>query len=300
MSITSRNNHSVFETKNGNEHDLTDHNAISLYLKEIGFYALLTFEQELELGRRIQQHQDETAREQMIQANLRLVVKIAKSYLHHGLALLDLIEEGNLGLIHATSKYDPERGYRFSTYATWWIRQYIERGINNQGRTVRLPVHIAKEIATYTSAERKLSQQLKREPNATDVATYLNKPLSVVRRMLNLSDAITSIDAPISKDMDKTLLDNLLDEENTAPETLLQSHDVAQHIDHWLSLLSKRQKQVIIRRFGLYEEDVATLEEIGHDLHLTRERVRQIQAEALRKLRKILDKENISWDIVSD
>ena len=287
------------QSKNG-EYSSSEHDNISIYLKEIGFYSLLTFEQELSLGRRIQQHQDKDAQREMVQANLRLVVKIAKGYLHHGLGFLDLIEEGNLGLIHATTKYDPERGYRFSTYATWWIRQYMERGISNQGRTVRLPVHISKEIATYVSATRKLTIKLKREPNAKDISEHLDKPEATIKHMLNLGESIASIDAPLNKDIDKNLLDSLLDESLPSPDSLLQHEDVQHHIDKWLNLLTPRQQHIIVRRFGLQDHEAETLEQVGQALNITRERVRQIQIEALKKLRKILAKENSSWDIFSE
>ena len=279
------------------EADTREMDATRLYLSEIGFSPLLTAEQEVTLARRALKGDGE-ARKRMIESNLRLVVKIARRYMNRGLALLDLIEEGNLGLIRAVEKFDPERGFRFSTYATWWIRQTIERGLMNQTRTIRLPIHIVKEINVYLRAARRLSQSLDREPSPEDVANELDKPISEVKRMLGLNERVTSIDVPRGYENDRSLLDSIPDEQNTDPSVILQDDDVQAHIEMWLSKLSDKQRAVVERRFGLFGRDIATLEEVGNELGVTRERVRQIQIEALRRLREILEREGFSVDSV--
>ena len=271
--------------------------ATRLYLSEIGFSPLLTAEEEVSLARRARKG-DADARRRMIESNLRLVVKIARRYMNRGLALLDLIEEGNLGLIRAVEKFDPERGFRFSTYATWWIRQTVERGLMNQTRTIRLPIHVVKEINVYLRAARRLAQSLDREPSPEDVANELDKPIGEVKRMLGLNERVTSIDVPRTHDSDKSLLDSIPDEQNTDPAVILQDNDVQAHVELWLSKLSSKQRAVVERRFGLFGRDIATLEEVGNELGVTRERVRQIQIEALRRLREILEREGFSVDSV--
>ena len=272
-----------------------DLDATRMYLNEIGFSPLLTAEEEIYYGRKAQAGEDE-ARKRMIESNLRLVVKIARRYMDRGLALLDLIEEGNLGLIRGVEKFDPERGFRFSTYATWWIRQTIERALMNQTRTVRLPIHVVKEINIYLRAARQLSQTLDREPTPEDVANLLDKPIDDVKKMLGMNERITSVDSPTSKDSATSLLDIIPDEHNTDPSLLLQNRDVQAHIDTWLSQLTEKQCAVVERRFGLHGHEVATLEQIGNEIGVTRERVRQIQIEAIKRLRKILEKEGFSLD----
>jgi RNA polymerase nonessential primary-like sigma factor len=269
--------------------------ATRLYLNEIGFSPLLTAEEEVYFSRKALRG-DESARKRMIESNLRLVVKIAKRYMNRGLALLDLIEEGNLGLIRAVEKFDPEKGFRFSTYATWWIRQTIERGLMNQTRTVRLPIHVVKEINVYLRAARKLSQTLGKEPGPEDVAEFLDRPLDEVRHMLGLNERISSVDAPAGRDFEKSLLDTIPDEQNIDPSLLLQNSDVKKHIDLWLGQLTEKQCAVMERRFGLHGRDVATLEQIGNELGVTRERVRQIQIEAIKRLRQILEREGFSLE----
>jgi len=275
-----------------------DLDATRLYLNEIGFSPLLTAEEEVYYSRKLLKG-DESAKKRMIESNLRLVVKIARRYMNRGLALLDLIEEGNLGLIRAVEKFDPERGFRFSTYATWWIRQTIERGLMNQTRTVRLPIHVVKEINIYLRAARKLSQTLDREPTPQDVAEMLDQPIDVVKRMLGLNERETSVDSPSPYDPDKSLLDTLPDEQNLDPSLLLQNSDVKEHIDTWLNLLTDKQCAVVEHRFGLHGREVATLEEIGNELGVTRERVRQIQIEAIKRLRKILLREGFSLETLN-
>ena len=276
-----------------------DMDATRLYLNEIGFSPLLTAEEEVHFAR-LALRGDEAARKRMIESNLRLVVKIARRYMNRGLALLDLIEEGNLGLIKAVEKFDPEKGFRFSTYATWWIRQTIERALMNQTRTVRLPIHIIKEINIYLRAARKLAQTLDREPSPEDVAEMLDQPIEEVKRMLGLNERVTSVDSPAGRDNDKSLLDTIADEQNTDPSLLLQDDDVKQHIDTWLGQLTDKQRAVVERRFGLHGRDVATLEEIGNELGVTRERVRQIQIEAIKRLRQILKREGFSVEALFD
>ncbi len=269
--------------------------ATRLYLKEIGFSPLLTAEEEVYYAR-LAQKGKESARKRMIESNLRLVVKIARRYMNRGLALLDLIEEGNLGLIRAVEKFDPERGFRFSTYATWWIRQTIERGIMNQTRTIRLPVHVVKEINIYQRAARHLSQKLDHEPSPEEVADLLDKPIEDVKRMMGLTERVTSVDAPLDDDPDRSLLDAIADEHTPSPENVLQRDDLQVQLQAWLDELSDKQREVVERRFGLNGREISTLEEVGADIGVTRERVRQIQVEALRRLRILLEKSGYSMD----
>ena len=264
-----------------------------LYLNEIGFSPLLSAEEEVLFARRARRG-DVQARKRMIESNLRLVVKIARRYMNRGMALLDLIEEGNLGLIRAVEKFDPERGFRFSTYATWWIRQTVERALMNQIRTVRLPIHVVKEINSCLRAARRLAQRLDREPRPEDVAGELQLPIEDVKRMLRLNERVASVDARAGFESDKSLLDTIPDENNLDPSVLLQDSDVHQRMDLWLRQLTDKQYAVVERRFGLHGRDVATLEEIGSELGVTRERVRQIQMEAMRRLRQILEREGFS------
>ncbi len=271
--------------------------ATRMYLNEIGFSPLLTAEEEVYYAR-LAQKGDESGRRRMIESNLRLVVKIARRYINRGLAFLDLIEEGNLGLIRAVEKFDPERGFRFSTYATWWIRQTIERAIMNQTRTIRLPIHVVKELNSYLQAARRLAQSLDHEPNAEEIAELLDKPLKDVKRLLKLNERVTSVDVPISRDSDsgKTLIDSIPDESNTDPSELLQDEDVLANLETWIAQLSDKQREVVERRFGLHGYKISTLEEVGNEIGVTRERVRQIQMDALKRLREILEAEGFSSD----
>jgi RNA polymerase nonessential primary-like sigma factor len=269
--------------------------ATRLYLNEIGFSPLLTAEEEVFYARQAQNGQEE-GRKRMIESNLRLVVKIARRYMNRGLALLDLIEEGNLGLIRAVEKFDPERGFRFSTYATWWIRQTIERAIMNQTRTIRLPIHVVKEINLYLRAARHLAQDLEREPGAEEIASLLDKPINEVKRMLGLNERVTSVDTPIGDDEDRMLLDAIPDESNADPSMLLQDENIHHNLELWLSKLNDKQREVVERRFGLHGYERSTLEEVGQEIGVTRERVRQIQMDALKRLREILESEGFSED----
>ena len=250
--------------------------ATQLYLGEIGFSPLLSAEEEVYFSRRALKG-DEASRKRMIVSNLRLVVKIARRYNNRGLALLDLIEEGNLGLIRAVEKFDPERGFRFSTYATWWIRQTIERAIMNQTRTIRLPIHIVKELNVYLRAARELSQKLDHEPTAEEIAESLDKPVQDVTKMLRLNEKITSVDTPIGGENDKVLLDVIADDKGHGPEEDIQDSDIKLNIVKWLEDLSPKQREVLARRFGLLGYEPSTLEDVGVEIGLTRERVRQIR-----------------------
>jgi RNA polymerase nonessential primary-like sigma factor len=273
------------------------YDATQLYLGEIGFSPLLSAEEEVHFAR-LALKGDVEARKRMIESNLRLVVKIARRYINRGLPLLDLIEEGNLGLIRAVEKFDPERGFRFSTYATWWIRQTIERAIMNQTRTIRLPIHVVKELNVYLRAARELTQKLDHEPTPEEIAELVDKPIEDVKRMLGLNERITSIDSPIGKDADKSLLDIIADENNTDPQELLLDDNLREHIDAWLAELPEKQREVLARRFGLRGFEKATLEDVGKAIGLTRERVRQIQVEGLRALRQIMEKHGLSSEMI--
>lgn len=271
--------------------------ATQIYLKEIEFSPLLTPEEEVYYGRLARQG-DDTGRRKMIVCNLRLVVKIARRYMNRGLTLLDLIEEGNLGLIRAVEKFDPERGFRFSTYATWWIRQTVERALMNQTRTIRLPIHVTKELNTYLKVSRRLTQCLGRNPTIDEVANEMGQPPARVKKLLNLSERTTSLDLPISKDNERPVMEVLADEVFPEPDVCLEDNDVIHLVDSWLDELDEKQREVIIRRFGLHGFEAATLEQVGRELGVTRERVRQIQMEALRRLRRILVTRGLSEDIL--
>ena len=271
--------------------------ATQIYLNEIGFSPLLTPEEEVYFAR-LSLKGDAAGRKRMIESNLRLVVKIARRYVNRGLSLLDLIEEGNLGLIRAVEKFDPERGFRFSTYATWWIRQTIERAIMNQTRTIRLPIHVVKELNVYLRAARELTQKLDHEPSAEEIADLLDKPVEDVKRMLGLNERVTSVDTPLGYDSDKSLLDTIPDTQVSDPAELLQDEDMRTSIGEWLDELTEKQREVVARRFGLRGFEASTLEEVGREIGLTRERVRQIQVEALRRLRDILEKHGLTGESV--
>lgn len=268
-----------------------------IYLNEIGYSPLLTAAEEVYYSRRAQRG-DELARKRMIESNLRLVVKIARRYMNRGLAFLDLIEEGNLGLIRAVEKFDPERGFRFSTYATWWIRQTIERAIMNQTRTIRLPIHVIKEINQYLRIARQLVQRLDHEPTLEEIAMAMDRSTDDVRHMMGLNEGVTSVDIPIGKDADRVLLDAIPDEVNPDPFSALQDEDVVSHLDAWLNELTQKQRAVVERRFGLHGYEKATLEEVGDEIGVTRERVRQIQIDALKKLREVMERSGFSQDNV--
>lgn len=263
-----------------------------LYLNEIGKSHLLTAQEEVFFGRLVCQG-NLAARQRMIESNLRLVVKIARRYNNRGLTLLDLIEEGNLGLIRAVEKFDPELGFRFSTYATWWIRQNIEHALMSQTRTVRLPIHLVKELNACLRAERKLAQHLDQKATAEEIAQYLKKPLATIKNLIGLNERITSFDLPIGSNNDRSLVETLAADTDD-PLDAIQQENVSIHVESWITRLTKKQRDVIIRRFGLDGYTATTLEEIGKEIGLTRERVRQIQMEALKRLKNILDKQGMN------
>ncbi len=273
------------------------YDATRLYLKELGSSQLLTADEEKHYGHLALQG-DQAARKKMIESNLRLVVKISRRYLNRGLPLLDLIEEGNLGLIRAVEKFEPDRGFRFSTYATWWIRQTIERALMNQTRTIRLPIHVVKEMNVYLKAYRQLASKLHHDPSIEDVAKHLDKPVKTVEKMFKLNERITSIDAPLKKDTEKSLAE-CLSEENALPlPDNLQNECLAFRISRWLDRLNDKQKEVVSLRYGLRGYDPSTLEEVAGIMGVTRERVRQIQMEALRRLREILEAEGYTAEAI--
>ncbi len=271
--------------------------ATRLYLNEIGASELLTAEEEVYFSRKAQKGH-EPSRLRMIESNLRLVVKIARRYMNRGLALLDLIEEGNLGLMRAVEKFDPERGFRFSTYATWWIRQTIERAIMNQTRTIRLPIHVVKEINIYLRAARKLAQNQDHEPTPEEIADLLDRPIDEVKRMLGLNERITSVDTPFGKNADKPLLDTISDIKSEDPADKIQNDSLNSNLDTWLSKLNEKQREVVERRFGLHGYEISTLEQVAKELGVTRERVRQIQMDGLKRLRVILEKDGFSIETI--
>jgi len=275
----------------------SEFDATRTYLNELSRSKLLNADQEKIYGTRVLQG-DKAARKIMIESNLRLVVKISYRYLNKGLPLLDLIEEGNLGLIRAVEKFDPERGFRFSTYATWWIRQTIERAIMDQTRTIRLPIHIVKEMNTYLKAQRHLAQILDHEPTAQDVADYMDKPLNKVEKMLRLNERVTSVDVPGAKDIDNPLIESISDAEHLGHDEKIQEDCMKQNITSCVFELPEKQREVICRRYGICGYEEATLEQVAQELDVTRERVRQIQMEGLKKLKEILQTNGFSFESV--
>ena len=264
-----------------------------LYFNDIGQNALLTVDEEVRYARLVKQG-DFLSRQKMIEHNLRLVVNIAKHYTGRGLQLLDLIEEGNLGLIHALEKFDPERGFRFSTYATWWIRQSIERAIMYQSRTIRLPVHVIKELNTVLRAMRHLETHSDCDPSPDDVAHLVDLRVEDVRRLLSLNERMTSLDAPLEIDPMLSVGESIADENTPQPDIRLENAEIETYVREWLGQLNERQRSVIERRYGLNGSEINTLEQLAQNLNLTRERVRQIQIEALASLRKILRRSGMS------
>lgn len=268
-----------------------------IYLNDIGQNALLKPDEERRLARLVVEG-DFAARQKMIEHNLRLVVNIAKHYINRGMALLDLIEEGNIGLMHALEKFDPERGFRFSTYATWWIRQSIERAIMNQSRTIRLPVHVIKELNVYLRAQRHLESQMGRDPTLEEIAYQVGKPVDEVRRVMSLNERMASLDAPLDIDPMLSIGESIPDEQQEGPEMVLQNAEVQRYVRDWLKQLNDKQRMVIERRYGLNGYDICTLEDLADHLQLTRERVRQIQIEALESLRRLLRRQGVSRDVL--
>jgi RNA polymerase nonessential primary-like sigma factor len=264
-----------------------------LYLTEIGRSRLLTAEEEVLLARAAQ-NGCMASRQRMIEANLRLVVKVARAYNNRGLPLLDLIEEGNLGLIRAVEKFDPDRGCRFSTYATWWIRQSVERAIMNQCRTVRLPIHVIRELSTHLRAARELEQKLNRKPTPEELAAELETDTQTVLAFSELNEPITSADEPVVPGSERMMLDSLVDEHNSNPESQYSGVAAERLLEHWLDQLSPQQREVVEHRFGLHGHGRRTLEEVGKLMGVTRERVRQIQMAALARMRQVSIREGFA------
>lgn len=257
------------------------------YLNEIGLRSLLTAEEELALSRRVRDG-DFSARQEMLERNLRLVVSIARHYMNRGLPLLDLIEEGNLGLIHALDKFDPERGFRFSTYATWWIRQSIERAVLNQGRLVRLPIHLVRDMNAIYRHRRQFVVLHAREPSLDELAILCDKTPALVEQLMRRSDQVRSLDQPLDGVSEQTFAEVIPDGNGEDPHESFASSESVTLLLAWVDMLPERQRQVIERRYGLRGGEPETLEAIAADLQLTRERVRQIQAEALTRLQGIV------------
>lgn len=268
-----------------------------IYLNEIGANPLLTAAEEASLTRRVKGG-DFEARQIMIERNLRLVVNIAKHYLNRGIPLLDLVEEGNLGLMHALEKFDPDRGFRFSTYATWWIRQNIERAIMNQSRTIRLPVHVVKELNQVLRMQRNLEALGNGEFSLEEVANQLGKSVDEVRALLALGEHTASLDAPLDVDPSLSIGESLADEQVDSPDSQIQNAEVQELVRDWIKKLNDKQRMVIRHRYGMDECEVMTLEELASELGLTRERVRQIQLEALGQLRRAIRRRGISRDVL--
>ena len=271
----------------------------TMYLNEIGHTPLLSATEEVRLAREIIQG-NEDSRKQMIEANLRLVVTLAKRSLNRGLSFLDLIEEGNLGLMRAVEKFDPELGFRFSTYATWWIKQSIDRAIMNNGQTIRMPIHLIKEINSCTKTIRQLTESLGREPTDEELANKLRKPLAEIIKLRKKEIRVCSADTPLPNETDKCLLDVFPDDENADPAFILSNEDLRQKLESWVEQLSARESEIIARRFGLYGYESSTLDEVGEEIGLTRERVRQIQIEALMRLRRFMEREGLNLTYLND
>lgn len=280
------------------EEDYVAADAIKLYLKEIQRSKLLTAEDERELAGLIAEG-DEAARTRMIESNLRLVVKIAKRYMNRGLPFLDLIEEGNMGLIKAVEKFKVSKGCRFSTYATWWVRQSIERALVNQSRTIRLPVHVADDINRLVKVSRELVQRLKRDPSLEEVGAAMGADVAYVRRMMILLKKTYSIEHPMGDNNDYSLIDTIEDKNLTDPGSMIEDLDRFAHVLEWMDELTDNEKEILALRFGLNDREPQTLDTIGQQFGVTRERIRQIEAKSLAKLRKTLE-ERISDEYMDE
>ncbi len=259
--------------------------SIRLYLSEIGRVSLLTAREEIELARRIDKG-DQSAKVKLAEANLRLVVSIAKKYIGRGLSLLDLIQEGNIGLFRAVEKFDPNRGFKFSTYATWWIRQAITRAIADQARTIRIPVHMVETINKLTHAQRRLVQELGREPLLEELAAEMDMDEKKVRHIMKISQDIVSLEAPVGTEEDSKLGDFIEDDDVMSPMESTNKQLLKENIHEMLQYLSPRERKIIVMRFGLEDGVGHTLEEVGREFNVTRERIRQIEAKVLQKLKE--------------
>jgi len=259
--------------------------SIRMYLNEIGRVELLTWEEEISLWKRIRAW-DQEARKKLAAANLRLVVSIAKKYMWRGLWLLDLIQEWNVWLFRAVDKFDPDKGFKFSTYATWWIRQWVTRAIADQARTIRVPVHMIETINKFTHTYRRLTQELTREPLLEELATELDMDIKKVRQIMRISQDILSLDAPVWSEEDTSLGDFIEDDKNQAPDEQTNMNLLKENLYEMLDFLSPRERKIIIMRFGLDGWDMHTLEEVGKEFWVTRERIRQIEAKTLEKLKE--------------
>ncbi len=259
--------------------------SIRLYLCEIGKVDLLSAKEEVDLARRIEKG-DQSAKSKLAEANLRLVVSIAKKYIGRGLSFLDLIQEGNIGLFRAVEKFDPNRGFKFSTYATWWIRQAITRAIADQARTIRIPVHMVETINKLTHAQRRLVQELGREPLIEELAAEMDMEVKKVRHILKISQDIVSLEAPVGTEEDSKLGDFIEDSDALSPADSTNRQLIKENIHEMLQYLSPRERKIIEMRFGLKDGVGHTLEEVGQEFHVTRERIRQIEAKVLQKLKE--------------
>ena len=264
-----------------------------LYLNEIGRAKLLSAEEEIQLSRAAQGG-CQASRQRMIESNLRLVVKVAKAYIRRGLPLLDLVEEGNLGLIRAVEKFDPERGCRFSTYAMWWIRQSVERALMNQCRTVRLPVHIIRALSVHFKASRALEQKLNRKPTTEELAQVLNVKPKAVQLMSELTEPTAPANGSFNTDSGHLFMDSIADDHSCSPEVCCSDLAAEKVLEHWLEQLSLQQREVVQHRFGLHGQRRRTLQEVGRLMGVTRERVRQIQQTAMKRLRQISSNEGFA------
>ena len=259
--------------------------SIRMYLNEIGRVELLSSEEEITLGKKIRAG-DQEARKKLAAANLRLVVSIAKKYMWRGLGLLDLIQEGNVGLFRAVDKFDPDKGFKFSTYATWWIRQGVTRAIADQARTIRVPVHMIETINKFTHTYRRLTQEFTREPLMEEIATELDMDIRKVRQIMRISQDILSLDAPVGSEEDTSLWDFIEDDKNPTPDNQTNMNLLKDNLYEMLDFLTPRERKIIIMRFGLNGWDVHTLEEVWKEFWVTRERIRQIEAKTLEKLKE--------------
>ncbi len=270
------------------ELDLKELDATEMYLQEIGLAPLLSASEEISYGEKIQKG-CALSKQRMIESNLRLVVKIARRYLNRGLPILDLIAEGNIGLMRAVEKFDPARGFRFSTYGTWWIRQNIERALMIQTRSIRLPIHVVKELNRYLRVSRELTQILDHEPTAAEIAAHVGKPTTHIEEMLHLNEKVCSLDVSMGAEGEKSVMETMIDHAEGDPLERLVNLDFDLQINHWLDHLDEKHREVLARRYGLLGYEQGTLEEVGAAIGLTRERVRQIQVESIESIRSLLE-----------